>query len=60
MTDVVDLEARRKAKEPPADIELYVCDCGSGLWRLYANSLVECVNCAGMPASLRTVICAET
>jgi hypothetical protein len=61
MNDVVDLEARRKAKEPPEGyVELYACDCGSGLWRLYADGSVECVNCAGIPPDLRTVRGAES
>jgi predicted peroxiredoxin len=60
MTDVIDFQERRK-KEPPSDeaVEVYMCECGSGLWRLYASSVVECVNCCGVPTLLRTVLSAE-
>jgi len=64
VTGVIDLNAERgkprkkgKDPEPPDDgaVLLYMCDCGCGLWRLYADGACECINCGAIPDGLRTV-----
>jgi hypothetical protein len=46
--NIVDIGSKRKL--PPT--EIYMCNCGSGLFRLFASGQVECVNCADVIESL--------
>ena len=54
MTNIIDIRDRLKGEDD--SVEIYVCDCGCGMWRLYVDGRTECVNCAGMPGALRCFV----
>jgi hypothetical protein len=46
----IDLEKRRQAKQEQLNARqacLYTCECGSGIFRLWDDGIVECLNCGG-------------
>lgn len=44
MTAPIDLDAERAKRKP---LEMYACACGSGIFRLWRDGVVECLNCGG-------------
>lgn len=48
MDNVIDF----KRKPPSNDDEIYMCPCGTAMWRLYISGQVECINCTGRPENL--------
>lgn len=59
MTDEpIDLEARRKEKQDQLNRRqagIYVCECGSGIFRAWDDGLLECLNCGGVLDGLMVV-----
>jgi hypothetical protein len=46
----IDLEAKRREKQEQLNRRvagLYVCECGSGMFRLWDDGIIECLNCGG-------------
>lgn len=41
-----------KKKPPSDDDEIFMCPCGTAMWRLHVAGQVECINCTGRPENL--------
>jgi hypothetical protein len=54
MTNIIDIRDRLRSDDDT--VEIYVCDCGCGMWRLYVDGRTECINCAGMPSALKCYV----
>lgn len=55
MSDPIDLDERRRRKQENLnrrEADVYCCECGSGLFRLWSDGIIECVNCAGSMSGL--------
>lgn len=51
MTDKpIDLSAEREKRKR---LEMYACACGSGIFRLWRDGEVECLNCGYLIGGLR-------
>lgn len=52
--NVIDMQAHREAQEDLSDCA-YVCPCGCGIFRLWADGRVECLNCGSILSELRVI-----
>lgn len=50
MTTPIDLDAEREKRKR---LEMYACACGSGIFRLWRDGEVECLNCGYLIGGLR-------
>lgn len=58
MSDPIDFDAKRKEKQEKlasTQANTYFCECGGGMFRLWDDGIVECLNCASAMASLAVV-----
>jgi hypothetical protein len=52
MTTPIDLDAEREKRRK---LEMYACECGCSMFRIWSDERVECLNCAHSLAGLRVV-----
>jgi hypothetical protein len=58
MSEPIDFEAKKKERQDKLNARtagLYACECGSAIFRLWDDQLVECINCGGALVGLRIV-----
>lgn len=48
-----------KKKPPSDDDEIFMCPCGTAMWRLHISGQVECINCTGRPNNLSVMLTPE-
>lgn len=52
MTTPIDLDAEREKRKR---LEMHACACGSGIFRLWRDGEVECLNCGYLIGGLCVV-----
>lgn len=50
LSDPIDLDAERERRKR---LEMYACTCGSGIFRLWRDGEVECLNCGYLIGGLK-------
>lgn len=50
MSEIIDLDAHRTK---PPDRCILSCACGCGMFRMFDDGAVECLNCGGVAQNLR-------
>lgn len=50
MSEIIDLDAHRTK---PPDRCILSCACGCGMFRMFDDGSVECLNCGGVAHNLR-------
>lgn len=57
MSEVISLQQQREARHARerGEVGVYYCECGSAMFRLYDDGVVECLNCGGKASGLVVV-----
>lgn len=58
MSEPIDLDAKRRQKQDrlnAREAAIFVCECGCGMFRLWSDGIVECLNCGSAINGLEVV-----